>query len=242
VLLYEFFGWDMPTHGHLPLILNSDGKGKLSKRHGHASVNYYKEQGFLPEAVLNYLSNIVWHHPEEKEIYSLAEFIRLLDIKRVTSQGARFDLAKLEWMNGEHIRSKSAEELYLLVLPFIPHRTNKELVMKLLPLAKDRMKKLSEFNHYLKPFINYQLMQLDDTNRKLITDFIKLFASVTEWTTSQLEGRVKKYVLDNKTSVRDAFMALRLAVTGEKIGLPLFETLEILGKSEVLKRLEKPIT
>lgn len=242
VLLYEFFGWDMPAHGHLPLILNNDGKGKLSKRHGHASVDYYRQQGFLPEAVLNYLSNIVWHHPEEKEIYSLDEFIKLLDIKRVTSQGARFDLAKLEWMNGEYIRTKSTEELYPLVLPFIPVETNKELVMKLLPLARERMKKLTEFIHYLKPFTTYQQVQLEEKYRMLTADFANLLNTIQEWKTPQLEAAAKKHVLEYKLSMRDAFMALRLAVTGEKIGLPLFETFEILGKDEVMKRLRTTYT
>ena len=74
ILLYEFFGWEVPVHAHLPLILNSDGKGKLSKRHGHASVEYYRSLGYLPEVVLNYLSNVVWYHPENKEIYPLQEF------------------------------------------------------------------------------------------------------------------------------------------------------------------------
>src|SRR3989344_5885015 len=119
VLLYEFFGWKMPIHGHLPLILTSDGKGKLSKRHGHASVNFYREKGFLPEAILNYLSNIVWNHPEGKEIYTLEDFIKHLDITKVTSAGARFDLTKLEWMNGEYLRQLTVKSYELQVKEYL---------------------------------------------------------------------------------------------------------------------------
>ncbi len=151
VLLYRFFGWTMPEHIHLPLVLNSEGKGKLSKRHGHASVDYYKQKGYLPEAVLNYLSNIVWNNPEGKEIYNFDEFIRLFEVKDVTSQGAKFDLKKLDWVNGQWVRNMLDIELTKRLtahdekeVAYSKYR--KEQIALVLPLVKDRINLLSEFD------------------------------------------------------------------------------------------------
>lgn len=241
VLLYRYFGWDMPQHAHLPLILNSDGKGKLSKRHGHASVDFYRQNGFLPEAVLNYLSNIVWNHPEGKEIYTLSEFIELFDITKITSQGARFDLTKLEWVNGMYIRNLSDAELATRINKFYKNKYQSSLIKQLVPLAKERMKKLTEFDLYIKPFIDFLPVALEKNYQDLITPFVDILSTVPSWSTKSLEDAAKKYVLEKKLSMRHAFMALRLATTGEKIGLPLFETLEILGKKETLQRLQQAL-
>jgi glutamyl-tRNA synthetase len=148
VILYGYFGWDMPVHAHLPLILNEDGKGKLSKRHGHASVDYYRKLGYLPEAVLNYLSNIVWRHPEGKEIYALEEFIARFDIGQITSQAPRFDLKKLDWINSQYIKSASDDRLMDLLTAFDPNLKKRSpvLLLKIIPLVKERMRILSEFD------------------------------------------------------------------------------------------------
>ena len=109
-LLYDFFGWEMPVFVHTPLITNMDGS-KLSKRNGHSSVDWYKKRGFLPQAVLNFISLLGWSHPEEKEIFSFDEFVKVFDLKDLSALSPKFDLQKLEWMNGQYIQSISNEEL-----------------------------------------------------------------------------------------------------------------------------------
>jgi len=161
VLLYKFLGWEkeMPLFIHLPLILNSDGRGKLSKRDGHATVDYYKEEGYLPEAILNYLVNIVWNHPDNKEIYPVEEFEKAFEMDpfkiKISSQAPRFDLQKLDWVNGEYIRKMSDEELLKRLEEYLDSMSESELkgtkyegkekLAKIIPLVKERIKKLSDF-------------------------------------------------------------------------------------------------
>src|SRR3989344_5004498 len=147
VLLYKALGWEneIPTFVHLPLLLDPEGKGKLSKRQQSASVDFYKEEGYLPEAILNYLSNIVWNHPDGKEIYPRDEFIKLFEISDLQNKGARFDLQKLDWMNGEYIRAMSDEELAKRLQEFLVDHPAKDKILEVVPLIKERIKKLSDF-------------------------------------------------------------------------------------------------
>lgn len=237
VLLYEFFGWEMPVHAHLPLILNTDGKGKLSKRHGHASVDYYREGGYLPEAVLNYLSNIVWNHPEGKEIYSLTEFIELFDITQITSQGARFDLQKLNWMNQQYIQKMSDEELLTKIKDFYKDRQLDDvLVRKLLPLLKTRMETLSDFEQLTGYFFAPpSVVPRDQKEKEIIVDLHSILSDVTDWTEQGIFVALKAVL--EKHSAR--MPVLYYLFTGEEHGLPLPQSLEILGKETTLMRLKQ---
>lgn len=239
VLLYQYFGWEMPVHGHLPLILNEDGKGKLSKRHGHASVNYYRELGYLPEAVLNYLSNIVWNHPEGKEIYSLEEFIALFDITHVTAQAPRFDLKKLDWVNGQYLRAKSDKELVALVKAFDSNLVDKDdrFLLTIAPLVKERMRVLKDF-WTLSQFFFETPKDFENPVDPKRKEIVKAALSASEWNHEAMEKNVREASEKANEKARDVFMELRLAVTGKSVGPPLLESLEVLGKEETLKRLE----
>ncbi|HLB60801.1 MAG TPA: glutamate--tRNA ligase [Patescibacteria group bacterium] len=253
VLLYEFFGWKMPIHGHLPLILNSDGKGKLSKRHGHASVSFYKEKGFLPEAILNYLSNIVWNHPEGKEIYSLEEFITLLDITKITSAGARFDLIKLEWLNGEYIRKTQMPKLKDQIVGYlktyvIPAKagihidprseSGMTIVEKTVPLIQTRIKTFSEYWPMCEFFFKRPTSYEKEVNKEWIKKIIAEFEKLPEWNHDVLYAAGAKVAEELNVSKSKLFMDIRIAITGKKIGPPLFESMEVLGKEESLERLK----
>ncbi|MCL4359849.1 glutamate--tRNA ligase [Patescibacteria group bacterium] len=239
VLLYRYFGWDMPVHGHLPLILNEDGKGKLSKRHGHASVEYYRKGGYLPEAVLNYLSNIVWHHPEGKEIYPLAEFIRLFDIRSIGSQAPRFDLKKLDWVNGQYIRALDDKELHERLVAFDASIGTLEhsLVSRTIPLVKERMSTLKEY----RSLAGFFFERPKGFERPFAADVLsigKKALEMTDWDHEAMERAVRSASEKAGIKARDLFMEIRVAVTGKTVGPPLLESLEILGKEETLKRLE----
>lgn len=246
VLLYEFFGWEMPVHGHLPLILNSDGKGKLSKRHGHASVNFYREKGFLPEAILNYLSNIVWNHPEGKEIYTLEDFVKHLDITKITSAGARFDLTKLEWMNGEYLRQMPFSELLSKLKKYLDQyvlsknnnmKLDESILEKTIPLVQTRMKTFEEYMPMCEFFYKAPTAYEVEINKDWITKIIEKANAMEVWNHETMYTEFSKVADEFKISKSKFFMDIRVAVTGKKIGPPLFESMEILGKEESLKRL-----
>lgn len=240
VLLYEYFGWEMPKHAHLPLILNTDGKGKLSKRHGHASVDYYKIGGFLPEAVLNYLSNIVWNHPEGKEIYDLNEFIKLFEMTQITSQGARFDIQKLIWVNQQYIQNLSQVELAEKIINFYPNLFQKLsqedvhiLLEKLFPLIRDRMQTLADFEilagHLFSPPQN---LVRNEKENEIRIELIEELSKISNWQKENILT-VLKFVLQ-KYGIR--MPVLYYIFTGKEKGLPLPESLEILGKDKTLER------
>ena len=253
VLLYEFFGWSMPVHGHLPLILNSDGKGKLSKRHGHASVNFYREKGFLPEAILNYLSNIVWNHPEGKEIYTLEDFIKHLDITKVTSAGARFDLTKLEWMNGEYLRQLTVKSYELQVKEYLDTYifSHPELVSgsnfddsifkQTIPLIQTRLKTLSEYWPMCEFFYKAPTSYENEVNKEWLSKVIQTAEKLDPWNHETMYAEFSKVADEFGVSKSKFFMDIRIAVTGKKIGPPLFESMEILGKEEGVSRLKNVV-
>lgn len=236
ILLYEFFGWDVPIHAHLPLILNSDGKGKLSKRHGHSSVDYYKEGGYLPEAVLNYLSNIVWNHPDGEEIYDLEEFIKLFKIGDLTSQGARFDLQKLTWMNQQYIQNMEDEELIRRILDFYANdNLDLDVVRRLLPLLKTRMETLKDFRDLTAFFFKVpQVQPRDEKEKEVVIDLIQTLETVPSWTEQDIFLAFKAAL--EKHSLR--MPTLYYLLTGSEKGLPLPQSVEILGKEETINRLK----
>jgi glutamyl-tRNA synthetase len=247
VLLYRFLGWEIPIHAHLPLILNADGKGKLSKRHGHASVTYYRENGYLPEAILNYMSHIVWNHPENKEIYDLAEFIQKFDISGISSQGPRFDLAKLDWVNGQWIRNMLSEkELSLRIKTFSKYST--EQIKNVLVLVKERLVRLNQFDE----LVSFFFEEVEDYDKSLLVPKTKdnnqtvevlkkavlKLESVEKWNHAEVEAPLRALVEESGWKVGELFMTLRVAVTGRSATPPLFETMEVLGKDVCLKRIQ----
>ncbi|MGY0219978.1 glutamate--tRNA ligase [Endozoicomonadaceae bacterium StTr2] len=141
-LLYEYFGWEMPQLCHMPLLRNPD-KSKLSKRKNPTSITYYRDMGFLPEALLNYLGRMGWSMPDEREKFTFAEMVENFDIKRVSLGGPIFDQEKLGWLNGSWIRENLSEEDFADRL----HQwlLNKDYIMQFLPFAKERVEKMSDF-------------------------------------------------------------------------------------------------
>lgn len=249
ILLYRFLGWgdQIPVFAHLPLILNSDSPGKLSKRQSAASVSFYKEEGYLPEAILNYLSNIVWNHPEGKEIYSLDEFTKLFEIKDLQPKGAKFDLKKLDWMNGEYIRLMSDEELVKRLEEFNPKFKGNELLIKLVPLSKERIKTLKEFfeiNDFMfnKPAYNKEILsklKVGDINKSLEATLEKLESMEKHWSSEKFEQTFRELANELDIPVRDMFQLIRVTISGKLITPPLFESIEILGEDETIKRVKE---
>lgn len=236
VLLYNFFGWNLPVFVHLPIIRNPD-KSKLSKRKNPVWVSWFRDEGFLPEALLNYLATLAWSIPDGRDKFSINEMIQEFDLKRIQTTAPIFNLEKLSWLNGEYIRAMSDDELVMRLVSYMKGEISETLIKKLAPLAKARMKKFSEFRMYIKPFTHFSPIALEEKYQQFIPDLKHALESISDWKSSIMEQTAKQLVDEKSWKMRDAFMALRIVVTGDTIGLPLFETFEILGKEETIKRL-----
>jgi len=234
VLLYESFGWPLPVFAHGPILRNPD-KSKLSKRRNPVWASWYLEEGYLPEAVLNYLALMGWSHPEQKEIFILAEFISVFTLKDLKPVGPAFDLKKLTWMNQQYIQSMNDEELLRRILSFYEDKKlDTMLVKKLLPLLKTRMETLKDFEHLTDFFFTLPAIVFRNTKEKeIILDLLAYFSEMSHWTEQEILLGMKTVLEKHVTRMP----VLYFLFTGKEKGLPLPASLEILGKEEVLKRL-----
>lgn len=251
-LLWEYLGWkdSMPKYIHLPLLLNSEGQGKLSKRNAHASVEFYQKEGFLPEAVVNYLANIVWNHPEGREIFPIEEFGKALDLENnkfdIKPNGVKFDLQKLEWVNAEYIRHMSDEELTKRLEDFLVDHPPKEKIGPVVPLIKERIKKLSDFiplTYFLFEDPEYDIKvfnKIDINNKKdLLNKVLTNLKSLEKpWDSNLFENVFRKMAEEEKLKVGDMFQFLRICFSGQPVTPPLFESMKIVGEDEVIKRFD----
>src|SRR3989344_9640111 len=239
ILLYEAFGWPLPVFAHVPILRNPD-KSKLSKRKNPVWASWYLEQGYLPEAVLNYLALMGWSHPEQKEIFSLDEFVKVFDLKDIKSVGPAFDQVKLEWMNGQYIRQMKNEKLKIKILEFTENKYPENIVGKTIPLVKERMKKLSDYIFLCEFFFQKpEKYDLDLLSKKeLLGKMRDSLEKVTEWKSDKNGEKMQELAKKEGVKTGDFFMTLRVAMTGKKISPPLNESMEILGKEECLERIK----
>ena len=257
ILLYRAFGWELPVYAHLPLLKEKGDTKKLSKRMGSVAAVDFLAEGYLPEALLNFLMFLGWNPGTEKEIYSLAEFIKDFTVEKIHKTDlVAFDRDKLLWYNGTYIRSISPEELYTRLIKWaLKFNVNlgvgemsKEYVLKVLTLVQERMKVLTEFNQltsyfFTKPKIDRNLLHKQAAEEKrsfeILHKFNELYSKFdySDWTESLLDERSHNLIETERYKPKEAFMTLRVAVTGDTATPPIFKTLEVLGKNEVLERI-----
>ncbi|MBI3379619.1 glutamate--tRNA ligase [Candidatus Gottesmanbacteria bacterium] len=239
ILIYKFLGWELPIFAHGPILRNPD-KSKLSKRKNPVWASWYKEQGFLPEAILNYLALMGWSHPEGKDIFSLEEFIEKFRLEDLKAVGPAFDIKKLEWMNGEYIRKFKSQNLKVKIMEFIGKDYPEELVEKTIPLIQERIKKLSDYLPLAGFFFERpQSYETDIKSKKdLLKKMIERLESISTWRAQAVGDQMQVLAVEQKIKTGEFFMILRVALTGKKISPPLNESMEILGKQEVLNRLK----
>jgi len=237
-LLYEYFGWEKPLFFHTADLRNPD-KSKLSKRHGHTNVSWYQEQGFLPEAILNFLALLGWSHPEEKEIFSLDEFIKYFELKDIKPVAPIFDIKKLEWMNGVYIRKSQISNLKSQILDRNKKLKNADslLLDKLIHLAQTRMKTLSDFTILASHFFREPKIKLNQKEKKIGEKLIKYLSTIEQWNNEKIL-EVMKYLMGRENISMPVIYKI---LTGKDRGLPLPQSLEILGKEKVLARLKKQV-
>lgn len=229
----DYFGWGKPLFYHTPVLRNPD-KSKLSKRQGHTNVSWYREEGFLPEAILNYLALMAWSHPEGKEIFPLSEFVELVELQDIKPAGPIFDMEKLKWMNGEYIRNKTTQELKEKLLEF--YKKNEEVMTvlqsndadSLIELSKTRMKTLNEFRDLV---ISAKAV-LTDEEKEVASLFKAKLVDLANWDKESILNVVREVLQEKK--VRGS--VLYTIITGRPSGLPLPESLELLGKEKTLEK------
>ncbi len=237
ILLYQFFGWELPIFAHMPLLRNPD-KSKLSKRKNPVWASWYKEQGFLPEAVRNYLGTMAWSFPGGKDMFTTEEMIKEFDLGAVQTTAPIFDVEKLRWMNGEYIRDMKDNELIMRIYSFDNRIPKDDIRMKkILPLIKERMKTLKEF-WSLAGFFYESPKEYERPLNKTLIGVVHNVLVASDWTHDAMEKSIRGAAENATLKAKDLFMELRIAITGKTVGPPLLESLEILGKEEILKRLQ----
>ncbi len=254
VLLYRAFGWQPPQFAHLPMILGPD-RSKLSKRHGATSIIEYKNQGYLPEAMFNFLALLGWALDDKTELMTRDEIIKHFSLERISRTAAVFNKEKLDWMNGVYLRRLSIEEFTQRTVPFLerdlPMEVKRPLdigyIRRITPLVQERARTLAEIpvltDFFFLDRLEYDVELL--TQELGIAEAIKaLQASLTrigelqDWDASSLEAIFRPLAdeLGSKTGV--FFGLLRVAITGRKVAPPLFQTMEVLGRERCVTRLQ----
>jgi glutamyl-tRNA synthetase len=246
VLLYQAFGWPMPVFAHIPVFLNPDGQGKMSKRKGTVAAASFLEAGYLPEAMLNFFMILGWARADQTEILTLDEYIKEFDPKDISAKSVVFDLNKLAWLNGMYIRQLPPAELEKRLQPYIPADFPREQLPAILPLVMERLVKLSDFEELTSFFyrdiaLNTELL-LKKSDVQEVTEQLTItrdaLKSLSEWSVATLEVALRDLQANNFWKKSQYFMLIRVAVTGRAATPPLFETMEIIGKAKVLARIE----
>ncbi|ASY15700.1 glutamyl-tRNA synthetase [Candidatus Planktophila sulfonica] len=248
---------DYPVFAHLPFVMGQDN-AKLSKRNGEVSIAWYREQGYLPEAICNYLALLGWSPGDDRENISMKELTELFTVEKVHSSPARFDMKKLEAINGDKIRALSLEEFATWTMPFLIKAgvitgtdAEIELVKKALPLIQERIVKLDEAPQLLK-FLFIEKFAVDGDAVSKISDAaakdilkrsLADLEGVASWNHESIEAVLRASLIEELgLKPRIAFTALRIATTGSTISPPLFESMELLGKEACLARITQALS
>ena len=271
VLLYRAFGWEdtMPRFAHLPLLLKPEGKGKLSKRDGDRLgfpvfplewhdpksgevSSGYRESGYFPEAVINFLAFLGWNPGTEREMYSLDELVPLFDISKCSKAGARFDYQKGIWFNHEYILQKSADEIASIFAPIVKENgidTSLERITKVVAMMKDRVSFVKE----LWPLCSFFFVaptEYDEKTRKkrwkedsatAMTELASLLESLDDFSVESQEKAVEQWIEQKGYKLGNIMNAWRLTLVGEGKGPGMFDISAFLGKEETLQRMKRAI-
>jgi glutamyl-tRNA synthetase len=246
VLLYRAFGWPAPEFIHMPLLRNQD-KSKISKRKNPVSINYYREAGFIPEALLNYLGMMGWTHPSGAEKFTVKEMIEAFDWGRISLGGPVFDIKKLTWLNGLYLREMKADELAQRLRDTV---FSEAALKAIAPLVHERIEKLEDFIDATSYFFAGDVHHDDATIQAMIPkgktakDTAGVFEAVLEvidaqpgLTAQPLEAALRELADKLQWKAKDLFMPLRLAVSGRSATPPLFDTMAVLGKERTRRRM-----
>ncbi len=251
--IYEAFGWEIPTYIHCPLITDEDHK-KLSKRSGHASYEDLLEQGFLPEAILNYVALLGWCPEDNREIFSLTELVEAFDYHHMSKSPAVFDIQKLKWLNGEYFKMMDEDRFFAMAKPYIEKAVKRDVDQKKLSaMVRTRIEILPDIAGLLDfvdavpayavdMYANKKMKTSPETALSVLKDVLPLLEEHTDYTNDALYAMLSAYV--EKTGVKNGFVMwpVRVALSGKQMTpCGATEILELLGKEESLNRIREAI-
>jgi nondiscriminating glutamyl-tRNA synthetase len=255
--LYEAYGMPLPEFAHVSMILGPDGS-RLSKRHGATAVENFREMGYVPESLLNYLALLGWTHGSESEITSLGEMIRTFSLDRVSSNPAIFDAEKLRWMNGVYIRQLSPEALLELSIPFIVEagyiteesvNTSRKWFLEAMQAVQNEIRQIDEIPGQLSPFFtdpipsSETIETIEEENLiPAFTDLYKRIDSINLWDTQELIATIKATVKETKVKAKSFYHMLRIILTGKQTGPELVYVIHLLGRNKMLLRLGRIVS
>ncbi|HVV87711.1 MAG TPA: glutamate--tRNA ligase [Kofleriaceae bacterium] len=247
VLLYQAFGWEEPAWHHMPLLRNAD-KSKISKRKNPVSINYYRDAGILPQALCNFLGLMGWSFGDDREKFSLDEMVAAFSWDRIALGGPVFNLEKLTWLNEKYLHDLSPEQL---VDALVAWRLRREHLARIVPLVRERIKKLDEFipatEYFFSGDLDYTAVAADlaipDVAPAAVAAALLALVDRLEaregWDHAMIEEEARAWATQLGWKTKHAFMLLRVAVTGRKASPPLFETMAVLGKEVTRRRLRQ---
>jgi glutamyl-tRNA synthetase len=266
VLLYRAFGWEAPEFAHLPLIMKPVGNGKLSKRDGdkmgfpvfpldwktaEGVSSGYREKGFFPEAVVNFLALLGWNDGTETQIFSLEDLIKKFDLNRVHKAGAKFDPEKNKWFNHQYLMQQNDADLAKAFAPIVAEKgvaVPKDVLIKIVSLIKERANFVSEFwelsDYFFEAPTSYDEKASKNWKAEtpaLMQELISVLSEITDFSAANIETIVKNWMTENEIGMGKIMQPFRLSLVGALKGPHLFDIVELIGKEETIKRIQKAI-
>ncbi len=249
ILVYEALGWRLPRFAHLPMILGQDKK-KLSKRHGATSVYEYRDQGYLPNGIFNFLALLGWSAGDDREIFTREEACSLFELSKVTKRKSVFDMKKLNFVNQEHIKRLDPMERLDMVIPFWEKKDlpvdsfDRQYLADSLTLMDGRGQTIIELADYSDYFLSFEPVKeryegkdLDEDNRAMLQPFFSEFLNLEPWDAESVEDFARSWTKEKGVKMKNVAMPLRWALTGRKVSPGVFHVALHLGRDEVRKRL-----
>ena len=254
-LVYRALGWEPPVFGHLPILLGTD-RTKLSKRHGAEPVTWYRDNGYLPEAMINFLALLGWAPGEDRELLAREEMIALFSLENISKSPAVFDVEKLEWMNSHYLRACSPERFIKLTLPYLQRAgllpdplpdEQREYAERVILLEQEKVKTLSDIvslaDFFFRALPEYEPTAVskwlhNETAHELLTRLRDRLAALSSFTAGHLEREVRALAEELGIGAGKVIHPTRVAVSGRTTGPGLFELLEVMGRERVMERLE----
>lgn len=248
--LYEAFGWEVPKYVHLPLITDEEHK-KLSKRSGHSSYEELVEQGFLPEAIVNYIALLGWSPEDNREIFTLDELIENFDYHKINKSPSVFDINKLKWMNGEYIKAMDNEKFYEMALPYVKEAITKDLDLNtIMDMVKTRIETFPEIpemidffeempDYDIEMYTHKKMKTNSENSLEVLEELLPILEGTDDYSVDGLHDLVFEYIAKKECKNGQALWPLRTAVSGKQMTpAGAFEIMNIIGKDESIKRIK----
>jgi len=254
VLLYQYFGWEPPQFAHLPLLLNPD-KSKLSKRQGDVAVEEYRQKGYLPEALVNFVAFLGWNPGDEREIFALEELTREFSLDRVGKAGAVFNIEKLNWLNFQHLRRKSESEILAMLKDYLKQSAidnsqfDDQYLLSVINAMRERATFVKDFveksPYFFQPPVTYDPDVVRKRWKQHTPEHLRQmageFSRLVNPTKDDYESALRRTAESLKTTPADLIHPLRLAVSGMGVGPGVYDILMILGRDETIRRITTAI-